>query len=118
MSPASLPAERLTAAFRRVTDVYRPAPVEVVHLLTQGGVVAVEWEVPDELLEGPHPGPPICLDDLIDLHTAIAAHDAGATASDRAQPVAPVTSSAIERLTAAFRRPSAKGVDMRGSAWK
>ena len=85
-------------------DVYRRAPVEVVHLLTQGGVVAVEWEVPDELLEGPHPGPPICLDDLIDLHTAIAAHDAGATASDRAQPVAPVTSSAIERLTAAFRQ--------------
>lgn len=47
--------------------VQKPADDRVVQLLISGGVAATVWELPAELGEQ-HDGPPLTMDDLLDLH--------------------------------------------------
>jgi hypothetical protein len=49
------------------TVVQKPADDRVVQLLISGGVSARVWELPAELTE-PRDGPPLTVDDLLDLH--------------------------------------------------
>ena len=50
-----------------VTAVQKPADDRVIQLLISGGVRAIVWELPDEILE-PHAGEPLTHDDLLDFH--------------------------------------------------
>lgn len=47
--------------------VQKPADDRVIQLLISGGVHAVVWELPAEVSE-PRGGPPLNMDDLLDLH--------------------------------------------------
>ena len=49
------------------TDVQKPADDRVIQLLISGGVRALVWELPGEVLEV-HDGPPLTRDDLLDFH--------------------------------------------------
>jgi hypothetical protein len=54
--------------------VTKPADRRVVQLLVSGGVPAVRWDPPDELLE-PRGGPALTWDDLLDLHLELESPD-------------------------------------------
>ena len=47
--------------------IQKPADDRVIQLLISGGVRAIVWELPDEILE-PHAGDPLTHDDLLDFH--------------------------------------------------
>lgn len=49
------------------TNVQKPADDRVIQLLISGGVRAIVWELPDEILE-PRCGPSLTHDDLLDFH--------------------------------------------------
>ncbi len=49
------------------TDIQKPADDRVIQLLISGGVKAVVWELPGEVLEE-HSGPAFTHDDLLDFH--------------------------------------------------
>ena len=49
------------------TDIQKPADDRVIQLLISGGVKAVVWELPDEIMQS-HDGPPLTHDDLLDFH--------------------------------------------------
>jgi len=49
------------------TDIQKPADDRVIQLLISGGVKALVWELPDEVLET-HSGPALTHDDLLDFH--------------------------------------------------
>src|SRR5436309_15819947 len=49
------------------TDVQKPADDRVIQLLISGGVRAIVWELPDEVLES-HAGSALTHDDLLDFH--------------------------------------------------
>jgi hypothetical protein len=51
-------------------EVRKPADDHVVSLLMSGGVRAVVWEVPSEVLET-HTGPALSYDDLLDFALAL-----------------------------------------------
>ena len=54
--------------------VQKPADDRVVQLLISGGVSATVWELPEEVRED-HSGPPLTVDDLLDLHLLLARPD-------------------------------------------
>jgi hypothetical protein len=47
--------------------IQKPADDRVIQLLISGGVRALVWELPGEVLEV-HDGPPLTHDDLLDFH--------------------------------------------------
>jgi hypothetical protein len=47
--------------------IQKPADDRVIQLLISGGVRAIVWELPDEILE-PHAGSQLTHDDLLDFH--------------------------------------------------
>jgi hypothetical protein len=47
--------------------VQKPADDRVIQLLISGGVRAIVWELPDEIMET-HAGEPFTHDDLLDFH--------------------------------------------------
>jgi len=49
------------------SDVQKPADDRVIQLLISGGVRALVWELPGEVLET-HDGPALTHDDLLDFH--------------------------------------------------
>jgi hypothetical protein len=49
------------------TDIQKPADDRVIQLLISGGVRAIVWELPEEILE-PRNGPSLTHDDLLDFH--------------------------------------------------
>lgn len=49
------------------TPIQKPADDRVIQLLISGGVKAVVWELPSEVLEV-HDGPAFTKDDLLDFH--------------------------------------------------
>lgn len=49
------------------TAIQKPADDRVIQLLISGGVRAIVWELPDEILE-PHAGSKLTHDDLLDFH--------------------------------------------------
>ena len=49
------------------TDIQKPADDRVIQLLISGGVKALVWELPGEVLE-PHEGAVLTHDDLLDFH--------------------------------------------------
>jgi hypothetical protein len=56
------------------TLVQKPADDRVVQLLISGGVPATVWELPDEVRESRN-GPPLSMDDLLDLHLLLRQDD-------------------------------------------
>jgi hypothetical protein len=48
-------------------DIQKPADDRVIQLLISGGVRAIVWELPEEILE-PRNGPLLTHDDLLDFH--------------------------------------------------
>ena len=49
------------------TPIQKPADDRVIQLLISGGVKAIVWELPSEVLEA-HEGPAFTKDDLLDFH--------------------------------------------------
>ena len=49
------------------TPIQKPADDRVIQLLISGGVKAIVWELPSEVLES-HEGPALTKDDLLDFH--------------------------------------------------
>lgn len=56
------------------TLVLRPADARIAQLLISAGVRPVLWHLPKELLEE-HDGPPLTIDDVLDLHSALERDD-------------------------------------------
>lgn len=70
-APASFYAFVCPACEQRIQ---KPADQRVIELLIAEGVKPHLWELPAEALET-HDGPPLTLDDLLDLHLILARSD-------------------------------------------
>lgn len=54
--------------------IQKPADDRVIQLLISGGVRAIVWELPEEIMQ-PHAGPPLTHDDLLDFHLLLETPD-------------------------------------------